>query len=83
MDYKFEPIEYKLKDIPDGADHFTTYQYKVTESAYDMKGVTKDTTEHTVTVKVDPTPFWLLTSISPFIISTKFFVMDMPRPLPP
>ena len=36
-----------------------------------------------VTVKVDPTPFSLVTSIVPPIISTKFLVMAMPRPLPP
>ena len=50
--YTFGEIEYKLSDLPEGFNSSKTFEYKVTESAYDMDGVAKDETEYTVTVKV-------------------------------
>jgi pilin isopeptide linkage protein len=52
IDYVFGTINYKLSDLPEGAGSSKTFEYKVTESAYDMDGVTKDSTEYTVSVTV-------------------------------
>ncbi|MDR9824394.1 FctA domain-containing protein, partial [Vibrio sp. FNV 38] len=58
MEYAFETIKYKLsehlKDVEEDDEGKRTkeFEYKVTESAYDMEGVEKDTTEYTVTVTV-------------------------------
>ncbi len=50
--YSFGEIKYVLSDIPEGAGKSTTFEYKITESAFNMKGVVKDKKEYIVTVTV-------------------------------
>ncbi len=53
--YAFDDITYELADLQKDASGDaveTTFTYKVTESACTMDGVTKDATEHKVTVTV-------------------------------
>ena len=52
IDYAFGKIEYKLSDLPEGFNSNKTFEYKVTESTFSMKGVTKDITEYIVKIKV-------------------------------
>ena len=53
IDYVFGTINYKLSDLPDGANSSYTFEYKVTESAFSMKGVEKkDSREYAVKIQV-------------------------------
>ena len=58
--YRFGPITYTLAHAG-GANSEATYQYKVTESACSMDGVTKDSKEYIVTVTVKDTSTGALT----------------------
>ena len=56
IDFAFEAINYKLEDLKkdDGTyEESKTYEYKVIESAFDMSGVIKDSTEYMVKITVD------------------------------
>ena len=56
VQYAFQEIRYKLDDLKNDDGTYAdskTFEYKVTESAFTMEGVLKDTTEYTVNITVD------------------------------